>query len=260
MTNKELKRALMLAQIPEASPQARADCVSAVKTAAAGIKKRRASVWYLIKVQLSYVEKGSLLSAFFIAGLTAALLSLLALLRGQADLPQSVFAAAVATVPLCAVPMLITMLRSQRAKMAELEAACKYNLQRLVAVKMLINGIAALTAIVIIWLVGGIIANDFAPNRLLLSAVSYNVTLTCVLCFGKRSAVKGFSAGAVWGLLAGAAMGFEKIRAVFYALNCFISLGVLALSLIILTYSFLRYSKSISFETEAAKWSLKLTN
>lgn len=229
MTNKELKKILIGFEVPPASAQAKADCAEAVKKAAAKTKKCRSSVWYLIKIQLGYVEKGSLLSAFFIAGLTATLLSLLALLRGQADLPQSMFAAAVAAVPLCAVPLLITMLRSRRAGMAELEAACKYNLQRLVAVRLLINGFAALAAIVAVWFIGGMMSGDFALNRLLLSAVSYNITLACVLCFGKRSVVKGFSAGAVWGLLAASAMGFEKVRAVFYALNCFISLSVLAL-------------------------------
>lgn len=261
MRDKELEKFLETFEVPGFSEAAKRKCIDNMKNAAKPTaKEQRFFLFDLMKIQFTYLWKERILYLFAVSLFAAVLLIFLLLTGSEAEMRMTGFVVNVGMAPLFIIPMLISLYRSKKARMGEFEAACKYDLRKMVVSRLLVNGVVAFAVMILLWVAVGIRTYDFAMSRLFLSLIVYNVTLICSLWFGRKSMTRGILGSAVWLTAAGVLMGSDTRISIIYEADSFVSFAGLAVSCAALACVIYKYAKNTSFEGEDARWNLLLTD
>lgn len=249
--------------VPAVSEDQIEKCIAASKRAYRPKKNtKKSSVFTLLKTQISYMTKEyhamlSLLAVLASIVLCIELPSIFPIFGGRLNILSAV---CIGSAPVFIAPVVTSVMLSAKSGMTELEASCKYNLQKLVFARMLITGIIAFISMAVIWLVSGIRTEDYSINRLLFSVISFNITAALILGFGKRSIVSGITAASVWAAVAIAFLMSSRTMEFIYTVNLSAVLIAFAATLAAALSMAYNYMKNISFESEERKWNFALTD
>lgn len=260
MKNEDINKILERFEVPEASEDAKIECLNNVTEALSQSTRRRAvSLWGFIKTQISYMEKGKL-ACFYLFFLLITICLGIFPFTDEIMVEQHVLRVSISVVSFLILPQVFAMFRSHKSKMLEIEESCKYNLQKMVFARLLINGIIALFAILILWIITGRYLNSYVISRLFCSVTSYNVSLICCLWFGRHAMIKGIIASSIWSVLVCIVVQSKAALQMISSINKFGSFEAVLLSFVVLIYVMYRYIKFTSFESENTRWNLILTD
>lgn len=260
MKNKDINKILKHFEVPEASISAKIECLNTVKRALSqSSRKRNLSLWGFIKTQISYMEKGKLVCFYLIFLLITTCLGIF-FFPDEITAEQHILRVSISVVSFLIFPQIFALFRSHKSKMLEIEESCKYNLQKMVFARLLINGMIAFFAILTLWIVTGKYLNSCVISRLFCSVTSYNISLICCLWFGRYAMIKGVIASGIWTVLVCIVVQSKAALQMLSNINKFGSFEVFLLSFAALTYVTYRYIKFTSFESENTRWNLILTD
>lgn len=153
---------------------------------------RAYSFFYQIKVQVTYLSKWFYLSCGFLLALHIVLGLLIRTNRFDFSDIYSCLA------PFLVIPSSVVLYRTFADRMFELEASCKYSFSKIIAGKMLLLGCLTTVGLVGAWLIGSLFVRSFDVRVILLSLISFSITCTVILWFGRKNMVAGFTAGGLW--------------------------------------------------------------
>ena len=193
MNDEKLKEILSAYTIPEVPPEQIKETIKKAKSAIVRIVPTRPfSLWAQIKVQATYLSKW-----FYLSCVVIALLCLV--LNGTTEMRRttSIF---FGLSPLFLLPCAAAVSRIISGGMMELEAACKYSMTKLFVGKLAVLGAIVSILIFIAGIPAGFSANGFSFRPLLLALISFTLTATVVLWFGKRNIKHGIVCGLLWSI------------------------------------------------------------
>ena len=156
---------------------------------------RAYSLFYQIKVQATYLSKWFYLSCGFLLALCVILSLTIRTTRFDLSDIYSCLA------PLFVIPSAVVLYRTFTERMFELEASCKYSFSKIIAGKMLL--LSGLTTVGLIgsWLIGSLFVRSIDVRIILLSLISFTITCTVILWFGRKNMIAGFTAGGLWAVI-----------------------------------------------------------
>lgn len=260
MENRDIIRILESFEVPEASKDAKTECLNNVMRALPRPSGRRTdSSWDFFKAQIGYMEKGKLAS-FYLIFLLIIIFWEAFCFPDEELAEQHTLHVSISVVSFLIFPQIFAMFRSHRSKMSEIEESCKYNLRKMVFARLLINGTAALITILILWIVTGKFLNNYMVGRLLCSLAAYNVSLICCLWFGRHIMLKGIIASGIWSVLVCIGVQNKAVLHVISGISRSGSFEAALISFALLGYVTYRYIKFTSFESENTRWNLILTD
>ena len=243
-------------EIPKPDPKHMETCVRQAKLAVQTKEVRReASPWFLIESQIKYI-RGEILLSFLISLVAILLLQFAKVISGNDAWMEITIGAA----PFLLVPIVLSLVKSRKNGMLELETASKFGVAKIIGVRILINQALAIGMIVMMWLFSSVALEMFALNRLLFSLIFFETASICFLWFGKASVKSGIFSAAVWTGILLLFLSWEKAAFWMNAVNSvvliLVTLAVIGISLLMIDV----YRKEISLESEDTKWNLSWTD
>lgn len=245
----ELLKTYEIAQPGEAQI---ATCIEQSKQVAQRKKVRRDErLWFFIETQLRFMSREVVTSFLFSLGV----MLVLQLFRFFANTDYLVkFMVGVA--PFLVVPIILSIVKSNRNKMLELESVSKYSLVKVIAVRTIINEALAILMIFLIWLFSSASLKNFALNGLFFSLISFEIAAISFLWFGKSSVKRCVFSVAGWTGMMWIFLSWEKALFWMEAVN---TMALFLITMVLIGISMMviyGYIKNISFESEEAKWNL----
>ena len=252
MNDEKLKELLLNYSVPESRPEQIVITQKRAREALVRIIPTRPfSLWMQIKVQASYLSKW-----FYVVCFLIIIICLLLSVATEMNRTDSIF---FGISPLFIIPCSAAVYRTFSSGMIELEAACKYSMTKLFAGKLIVLGSIVFAFVFTFGMPACLSENGFSLRPLLLSLISFTLTATVVLWFGKRNIKHGFAFGILWG----AGMACLSLWDVSYELMGTVNIGlillVLFLGIIVSALAVFRYVKEISYEGVYETWSFSLT-
>lgn len=187
--NKELKKALLKFEVPQADENKIDELISLVGSRNTdGGKREQFSLLRQLSIQITYFDKGFYIMCFVFL----LYISVLALND------MGLYGVFLRTPPLLMIPCGFMLLRSRYNKMYELERSSRYGYTRLFVGKILIAGLVSVIAITMSWVCAAFILPDISIKSLLLAACSYAMSCLLLLWLGRKNIIRGLGACIVW--------------------------------------------------------------
>jgi len=262
MSDNKLNNMLSAYAVPKATEE---QIELASKKAQAAMRRkiptRPFSLLTQIKVQATYFSKWFyaqcamiIFAVFFISAIASA--GSISIGENTSKLTSLLFAFS----PLFVVPCVAAVYRTISNGMLEMEAACKYSTTKLFIGKLLILGIFAVVSIVCAWLLSSVVMQSFDIRPALFSLISFTITTSVILWFGKRKIRAGIIAGALWEAAATALSLWDTSRIIINSVNIGFVWVILASAIIVVVFVAIQYIKSVSYEGECNEWNSLLTD
>ncbi len=231
-------------------------CIQQSKQAVQIKKVRRDdTLWFFIETQLKFMRREIAVS--FLLSLVVMLILQLSRFLSKTD---NFFEIMVGGAPFLVVPIMLSIAKSKRNKMLELETASKFSLAKILAVRTIINQALAIIMLSLIWLFSSVSLKSFSMNGLLFSLISFEIAASCFLWFGKSSVKTGVFSVAGWTGIMLIFLSWKKAVIWMEAINS-MALLLITMALIgISTMVLYGYVKKVSFESEEEKWNLGWTD
>ena len=242
MNDKELEKLLSVFNVPDSDSAQ----IESVINKANGIMLYKTptktySIFIQLKTQASYLSKWFYLCSGFLTALCVVFSFIPFANKNMADVY-------VGFAPLFVIPCVMALYQTFNDKMFELEAACKYNLSKILAGKMLLLGSYVIDGLICSWLIGSVFSHSLDFQPIFFAFVSFSITCTAILWFGKKNITKGFIAGSIWAVVSTTlklwditVIYFEKINIGFLFLIFLLCLGLAV-------FSALNYLKNMNTE------------
>ena len=251
-TDKGLEQFLNTYEISQPGEKQIAMCVDFVKKKLQKKKVRRTSSYcFLVETQMRYM-KGEIVVSFMVS-----LLAMVLLQFTNFFLSQNYFMEiTVGIAPFWIVPIILSLMKSRKQGMLELEASSKFSIPKVIAVRVIVNQALAIFMIFSIWLLSSASLESFAWNRLFFAFISFEVASVCFLWFGKVSTRNGLFSVLMWSVVMMTLLVQEEMIIFMQMVN---SMALFLITLILMGVSWMvlyRYIKSISFEREDERWNL----
>lgn len=251
MNDKKIKELMAEYQVPD-STQSQLETI-AKKTIAAMPTSRNTkpfSVFEQLRVQATYLSKW-----FYVACTILMVGCLVANFYSDLRYQSSLF---FSFGPLFILPSVGAVYRLFADKMYELEASCKYNFVKILTGKLLLLSTCTAISLVILWLMAAALTGIWDVRHILFALVSFSVTCGVILCFGKRSIMRGFIGGALWAGIVFALALWNKGRIIIEAMSMGVVALILLLSLCVTAYMAYRFMKNLNIG-ESTLWNYVLT-
>ena len=263
MKDKDINSLLEAFEVPAASIDAKIKCINNVKAMLPQPSSTRLlSMWGLVRAQASYMGKIEMACFHFVF----TIVSMIALHIGASPFTDEALVSlcslkvSISLAPFLVLPLIITLVRSHKVGMVELEDSCKYNLQKIVVARLLISGVVALCAIIILWIIAGQQIGNHSIGRLFYSVASYNISLILCLWFGKRTMVKGIIASVAWTGFVCVIVQSEGVVLAIGNISRYVSFEVFLVSIVASILAAAQYIKFTSYESENIRWNFVLTD
>lgn len=231
-------------------------CIQQSKQAVQIKKVRRDdTLWFFIETQLKFMRREIAVS--FLLSLVVMLILQLSRFFSKTD---NFFKIMVGGAPFLVVPIMLSIAKSKRNRMMELETASKLSLAKILAVRTIINQALAIIMLFLIWLLSGVGLKDFSMNGLLFSLISFEIAAIFFLWFGKSSIKIGVFSVVGWTVMMLIFLSWEKAVLWMEAVN---SVALFWITLMLIGFGMMMiyaYIKNISFESEETKWNLGWTD
>lgn len=166
----------------------------------------------------------------------------------------------VGIAPFMVVPIIYSIAKSKKVGMLELESVSKIGLQRIIALRIIVNQALAILMISLIWWASCATLENFTMNRLYFSLISFEIAAICFLWFGKSSIKAGVFSVAAW---TGMMLIFLSWEKAFFWMQTVNSMALLLITMALIGISTIviyEYVKNVSFESEETKWNLGWTD
>lgn len=251
MKDRKVNELLAAYRVPDATPaqlEVVAKRASATMTSARGTKPF--SIFAQLRVQATYLSKWFYVSSAVLIA-CCLVVNHYAGMRYQSSLFFSFG-------PLFILPGASSIYRLFADNMYELEASCKYSFAKILTGKLLLLSLCATVSLAVLWLMVAASTDIWAIQHVLLALVSFSVTCCVILCFGKRSMLRGLIAGGLW---AGAVIAFSlwnKGRIIMETMSIGGVVLILFGTLCMAVYMAYRFLKNLSIE-EGSLWNYALT-
>lgn len=227
-------------------------CIEQSKQVAQRKKVRRDErLWFFIETQLRFMSSEVVKSFLFSFGVIL-VLQVFRFFSNTDNLVKMM----VGVAPFLVVPIILSIVKSRRNKMLELESASKFSLVKVIAVRTIINQALAILLIFLIWLFSSVSLKNFALNGLFFSFISFEIAMICFLWFGKSSVKTGVFAVAGW---TGMMLIFLSWEKAFFWMEAVNTMALFLITMVLIGISMMviyGYIKNISFESEEVKWNL----
>ena len=252
MNDEKLKELLSAYTVPNAQPeQIKIAIKKAQMVIVRTIPTRPFSLWTQIKVQATYLSKWFYLSCMGIALLCLVLSAVTEMTRAT-----SIF---FGISPLFLFPCAAMFYRVVSSGMMEIEASCKYSMTKLFLGKLVVLGAVVSALIFITAMPAGFSGNGYSIRPLLLAFISFTLTTTVILWFGKRNLKLGIVCGAIWSISIFGLSIWDVSYEFIDNLSLWIVLLIFIFGLVAVLLTVYRYIKEISYEGVRETWNFSLT-
>ena len=252
MNDKKLKELLSVYTVPNAKPEQIKTAIKKAQTVLVRtIPTRPFSLWTQIKVQSTYLSKW-----FYLSCIGIALLCFILSAATEMTRATSIF---FGMSPLFILPCAAAFYRSVSNGMIELEAACKYSMTKLFVGKLIVLGAVVSALFFITGIPAGFSENGFSLRPLLLAFISFTLTATVILWFGKRNIKRGVIYGAFWSVGIFGLSLWEKSYEFMNNVSMGIIIPVFIFGIVAALLTVYRYIKEISYEGVRETWNFSLT-
>lgn len=229
-----------------------ATCIEQSKQAAQRKKVRRdETFWFFIETQLRFMRREIAVS--FLISLVVMLILQLSRFFSKTDNFGEIM---VGVAPFLVVPIMLSIAKSKRNRMLELETASKFSLAKILAVRTIINQALAIIMLSLIWLLSSVSLKDFSLNGLFFSLISFEIATICFLWFGKSSVKTGVFSVAGWTGMMMFFLSWENAVFWMQAVNSVALFWITVMLIGIGMLAIYAYMKNISFESEETRWNL----
>lgn len=205
-----------------------------------------------LKIQMTYVPK-----SFYLVHIFMIMLCIFFGVGNEDNLFTSILFGA---SPIFVIPSVTVLYRSTVNGMIELESSCKYSLAKIYAVRLLMVGLLVLVSIIFTCIINGFISRSFNVRALLFSIISFTITCTLILWFGRRKIIKGFIAGGIWGVMANMISLSSKGQVILQTINISICIIILCIVIALTLVVIRKYIKEITYEGEIKEWNFLSIN
>ena len=257
-TDDRIVTILKSVDIPNPSPEAKERCIDAAKTAYK-IHPNEGNFLHMLLVQVSYMKK----SLEMVVMLLILLVGATAIITIYPDIAKSLnnyrlesdFTNILVTMAAYfVIPLGTSLHKSHRYNMSELEASCKYNLPKLLASRLFICTITAVSGIIFLWLALGLYINALTTSGLLAALISLNISCFLFLFLGKKSFINGFLGAVLWASVTTIGALYGKTAVIVFSLNLVTVFITLIITAAVFLWASIRFIKYITFEEESNKW------
>lgn len=239
----------------EIAPAARKEidyCIHELKSVITNSTVRNIpSMRYFFEIQLKLMKDEVMLSLCFSIGLFALLQFLERILNLTLHMDT-----VIGIAPFLIVPVFLSIIKSKRARMFEMEAVSWLGMNRNIVIKLSINQMLAIVLILLVWIMASISGGMFLFNRFLFSMILFEGTLIGMLLLGKFS-INGAAIIVTTLMITTLYLSRSTVILLWvYHMNSILLGLITVLTIIFGQFIVKSYANKISFENEVLEWNL----